>query len=83
MLWMSLGNPNSISATLDEEHCGHDGRPMLMGYFLANVQALAPLGRGGNETGWRVKVMESLADRAAPAVVQERLVRFLYTDGHL
>jgi hypothetical protein len=40
-------------------------------------------GGESNETGWRVKVMESLADRAAPAVVQARLVRFLYTDGHL
>jgi hypothetical protein len=27
------------------------------------------------ETGWRVKVTESMADRAAPAVVQPRLVR--------
>jgi hypothetical protein len=27
------------------------------------------------ETGWRVKVAESVADRAAPAVVQPRLVR--------
>ena len=27
------------------------------------------------ETGWRVKVTESMADRATPAVVQPRLVR--------
>jgi hypothetical protein len=27
------------------------------------------------ETGWRVKVTEIMADRAAPAVVQPRLVR--------
>jgi hypothetical protein len=27
------------------------------------------------ETGWRVKVMENMADRAAPAVDQPRLVR--------
>jgi hypothetical protein len=27
------------------------------------------------ETGWRVKATESMADRAAPAVVQPRFVR--------
>jgi hypothetical protein len=30
------------------------------------------------ETGRRVKVTESMADRAAPAVVQPRLVRLLF-----
>ena len=36
------------------------------------------------ETGWRVKVTESMADRAAPAVVQPRLVRlwFVSVAGH-
>jgi hypothetical protein len=29
----------------------------------------------GADTGWRVEVTESMADRAAPAVVQPRLVR--------
>ena len=53
------------------------------GIFLSERSSAGASGAGGNETGWRVKVMESLADRAAPAVVQERLVRFLYTDGHL
>ena len=38
------------------------------------------------ETGWRVKATESMADRAAPAVVQPRLVRpwwFLWFDHGL
>ena len=30
------------------------------------------------ETGWRVRVTESMADRAAPAVVQPRLVRLCW-----
>jgi hypothetical protein len=33
------------------------------------------------ETGWRLKVTESMADRAAPAVVQPRLVRLSVVVG--
>ncbi len=41
-------------------------------------------GGGERETGWRVKVTESMANRAAPAVVQPRLVRrwFVSVAGH-
>ena len=39
-----------------------------------NVRALA---RGERRNGWRVRVTESMADRAAPAVVQPHLVRLV------
>jgi hypothetical protein len=46
--------------------------------FLAGRSSAGTAGAGvGVETGWRVKVTASMADRAAPAVVQPRLVRLL------
>lgn len=43
--------------------------------FLQRSSAGTAGARVSVETGWRVKVAESMADRAAPAVVQSRLVR--------
>jgi hypothetical protein len=54
--------------------------------FLAERLSAGTAGAGVSvETGWRVKVTESMADRAAPAVVQPRLVSpwFLFgSEGH-
>ena len=45
-------------------------------YYLAQRSSAGTAGAGVSvETGWRVKVTESMADRAAPAVVQPRFVR--------
>lgn len=46
--------------------------------FVGQRQSAGTAGAGVSvETGWRVKVTESMADRAAPAVVQPRFVRVL------
>jgi hypothetical protein len=47
-----------------------------MGNYSAERLSAGTAGaRVSLETGWRVKVTESRADRAAPAVVQPRFVR--------
>lgn len=55
-------------------------------YPLANREPYQRLSAGtagagaSLETGWLVKVTEDMADRAAPAVVQPRLVRLVLLD---
>ena len=50
--------------------------------LLAERSSAGTAGAGVSvETGWRVKVTESMADRAAPAVVQPRLVRLCFDCG--
>ena len=57
----------------------HDGLRLL-----AERSSAGTAGAGVSvETGWRVKVGESMADRAAPAVVQPRLVRPGFFGGAL
>jgi hypothetical protein len=56
-----------------------------MGIIFAERSSAGTAGAGASvETGWRVKVTDSMADRAAPAVVQPRLVRrwFTISYGH-
>lgn len=49
---------------------------------MAERSSAGTAGAGVNATtGWWVKVTESMADRAAPAVVQPRLVRLLVIHG--
>jgi hypothetical protein len=57
----------------------------FMSYLINERSSAGTAGAGVSvDTGWRVKATEIMADKAAPAVVQPRLVRpgFACGDGH-